>query len=103
LDLCCHASALESARPQDLIDKARKTCGLAVDHAEHRFPLLRVQLLTLERHRRPVDGGQWRSQLVRGDGDELVLEAVELAETVECVVLPTLVEGNRHQWADERN
>ena len=38
---------------------------------------------------------------MRDDGNEFVLEAVELAEALEGAVQPPLVEGNRDQGSDD--
>ena len=65
--------------------------------------LLGPEFAALERHRCAVDGGERRAELVRRDGDELVLQPVELAQAVERVVLPTLVERDHDERPDERD
>jgi hypothetical protein len=65
--------------------------------------LLVRKLAALQRHRCAIDGGQRCAELVRRDGDELVLQPVELAQTIDRVVLPTLVERDRDERPHERD
>ncbi len=81
LDLDLHPTRLEAACPEDVVDDPREPVRLARDHIEETVALLRLHrdLAVAKRHRRAVDRGERRPQLV-GDGrDEVRLQLLDRA------------------------
>ena len=82
--------AVEAARPQDRVHGAREAVGLVRDDAEQLLALLGCELdvAPAQRHRRAVDRGERRAQLVRDRRDELgpqLLERPLLGQVAERV------------------
>jgi hypothetical protein len=72
---------VEPARPEDVVDRAREAIGFARDDVEQRgtLPLVERHVLAPQRHRRAVDRGERRPQLVRHRRDELGAHRLERA------------------------
>ena len=75
------AARVEPARREHLFDDPRQAVGLARDHGQQPAAMVVVKLdvLAPERHRRAVDRGERRSQLVRDHGHELALDPLDAA------------------------
>jgi hypothetical protein len=78
---------VDAVGPEDAVDELRQTLRLAADHLDELLPRVLVQPCPLERGRGSVHRGERRSQLVRDDGDHLVLDAIELDEPRDVTAL----------------
>ena len=81
LDRDVQRVGVEPARPEDVVDGAREPVGLARDDVEQLRALLVVErdVAAAQRHRRAVDRGERRAQLVRDGRDELGAHRLERA------------------------
>ena len=72
-------AGVEPARPEDVVDRAREPLGLAGDDVEHLRALVVVErdIAPPQRHRRAVDRGERRAQLVGDRRDELRAHRLE--------------------------
>ncbi len=75
LDRDAHAARLEPARPEDVVHDAREPVGLARDDLEQpvALRLLDRDVAAPQGHRRAVDRGERRAELVRHGRDEVRL------------------------------
>ena len=73
------APDVELVREQDLVDDAAEPVGLLDDERDEALAsrFVEREVVTAQRLRRAVDGGERRAQLVRGGRDEFRLELVE--------------------------
>ena len=81
LDRHVQRAGIEPARPEDVVDRAREPVGLAGDDVEQLRALVVVEhdVAPPQRHRRAVDRGERRAQLVRDRRDELRAHRLERA------------------------
>ena len=75
------AAGVEATRPEDVVHDPRQAVRFVGDDVQKPFTpvVAELHVVALQRHRRSVDGGEWRAQLVRGGRDELRAELLEPA------------------------
>ena len=86
LDLESFLLGIEAACRERIVEETSEARCLVRDDREQRGPHLVAELMLLKGQRSAVHRRQRRPELMRDDGDELVLEAVELAEALEQLV-----------------
>ena len=82
---------------ENLVDQPGQTFGFADDDAEEARPLGKLEARIVVQHfGKGADRGQRRAQFVRHGRDEIVLHAVDLAQTLIC---GAQFAGRRFQFA----